>query len=249
MIHYHGAPVTPTSAAIALFQRRHACVSFAHPDQLSLVAEVCQSFMLDNGAFTVWKQGGTLDFDGYVEWVREWRRHPGFDFALIPDAIDGSERDNIGLLSKWRESGLWEYGVPVWHMHESLEHLQYLAKAHPRVALGSSGVYATVGTTDWWARMAEAMDALCDDRGRPPCKLHGLRMLNPTIFSQLPLSSADSTNVARNIGIDAAWDRAAYAPRSKSVRALVIADRIEHHASAATWQRTRGTDMNLELFG
>jgi hypothetical protein len=74
------------------------------------------------------------------------------------------------------------------------------------------------------------MDAICDEEGRPTCKLHGLRMLDPTIFSQLPFASADSTNVAQNIGIDQKW-RHAYAPVTKAARALVMADRIEHHAS------------------
>lgn len=251
MIHYHGAPITPQSVAIDLFKRRHACVSFAHDDQIALVADVCQSFMLDNGAFSHWKAGrGNIDVPEYAAWVNHWRRHPGFDFALIPDVIDGTEDDNDRMIAAYRNvGGDLAHDVPVWHLHESIARLQYLTRAYPRVALGSSGAFATIGNASWWERMGEAMDAICDADGRPPCKLHGLRMLNPTIFSQLPLSSADSTNVARNIGIDAAWDRAPYAPRSKSTRALILADRIEHHASAATWQRTNGTQMNLELIG
>lgn len=239
------------TAAQAILARRHACVSFANQGTMDHAAEVCQSFMLDNGAFSVWTAGkGEVDVAAYAEWVNHWRRHPGFDFALIPDVIDGTEDDNERIKAQYRNvGGDLTYDVPVWHLHESLKRLDYLSRAYPRVALGSSGVFATVGSSEWWGRMSEAMDQICDTEGRPRCKLHGLRMLNPTIFSQLPLSSADSTNVARNIGIDAAWDRAAYAPRSKSVRALVLADRIEHHGSAATWQRTRGAQMNMELLG
>ena len=76
------------------------------------------------------------------------------------------------------------------------------------------------------ARAREALAAICDDDGYPACRLHGLRMLNPAIFSQLPLASADSTNVARNIGIDAAW-RGTYRPRSKDLRAAILVERIE----------------------
>jgi hypothetical protein len=79
-----------------------------------------------------------------------------------------------------------------------------------------------VGTPDWWQRMGGAMDAICDEEGRPPCKLHGLRMLNPTVFSQLPLASADSTNVAQNHG----RERKRYALTSRDGR-LAIVDRIE----------------------
>lgn len=249
MIHYHGTDMNPSSVAVSFYATRHAMVSFARPMQIELVAEVCQSFTLDNGAFNAWTQnGGTVDVEAYADWVRQWERHPGFDWCVIPDVVDGTVEENDRMLARWFQVGM-RHGVPVWHMHEPLDRLRYLCHAYQRVALGSSGQYATVGDTAWWQRMSEAMDAICDDAGRPPCKLHGLRMLNPTVFSQLPLASADSTNVARNIGIDSKWDRAAYAPKSKSVRALILADRIERHASAATWQRTRGVTMNMELFG
>ena len=50
MIHYHGGPITPLEAALACWQGRHAMISFAASDQITLAAEVCQSFTLDNGA-------------------------------------------------------------------------------------------------------------------------------------------------------------------------------------------------------
>lgn len=252
MIHYHGSPLSgPNDVAIRFFKGRHAFVSFERPAQLEIVAEQCQSFALDNGAFFVWKRGAIADWDEYLRWALEWAKHPGCDFALIPDVIDGSERENDELVAWWYgESNLARrLGVPVWHLHESLERLMQIACSWPRVALGSSGDFADVGSFDWWQRIGEAMDAICDEQGRPPCKLHGLRMLDPTVFSQLPFASADSTNVARNIGIDSAWDNAPYAPKSLSDRALIIAGNVEMHPAAATWQRTFGHQHNLALFG
>ncbi|MFN9575232.1 MAG: hypothetical protein ACK53T_05575 [Planctomycetota bacterium] len=254
MIHYHGVPVTPTLAASRFLARRHACVSMAHPSQLPLVAEVCQSFILDNGAFSRWRAGdGRVDPVAFAEWVAPWMRHPAFDWCLIPDVIDGTEQDNDVMIAAFSDAasavGLsWSLCVPVWHMHESLDRLRYLSIAYQRVALGSSGDYATVGTDEWWHRMGEAMAVICDDDGRPRTKLHGLRMLNPTVFSQLPLASADSTNVARNMGIDKAW-RGPYAPLTPETRAAVLAERIETHASAARWSQRIGTQINLELVG
>ena len=90
------------------------------------------------------------------------------------------------------------------------------------------------GSTNWWVRMHRALEAICDS-GRPRCHLHGLRMLNPSIFARLPLASADSCNIARNIGIDKAW-RGTYAPSSKAWRGIVIAGRIEAHQSASEWR-------------
>jgi hypothetical protein len=50
MIHYHGGPCTPNTAGIALWERRHAMVSFARPNQIRLAAEICQSFAIGYGA-------------------------------------------------------------------------------------------------------------------------------------------------------------------------------------------------------
>jgi hypothetical protein len=245
VIHFHGGPITPLTVAQAVWKRRHAFVSYEYPDQIAFAAELCQSFAIDNGAFSVWKRGAVMDVKGYVQFVDEWKRHPGFDFALIPDVIDGDEAANDRMFSEYMMAGgELLTSVPVWHMHESYERLARLCRQFPRVALGSSGEWAEVGTRSWWQRMGGAFDFICDEDGRPPCKLHGLRMLNPTIFSQLPLASADSTNVAQNHG----RERKRYA-LSAAMGALAIVDRIEEHASAPRWTRTFGTEMNLDLVG
>lgn len=245
MIHYHGGPITPLNVATAVWTGRHAFVSFERPEQIALAAEVCQSFALDNGAFSVWRRGATLDVRGYIAWVQEWQQHPGCDWALAPDVIDGDEAANDALMRDYLDLLGTEIGVvPVWHLHESFDRLGTLCEFFPRVALGSSGAWADVGTPSWWQRMGAAMDAVCDDTGRPPCKLHGLRMLNPTVFSQLPLASADSTNVAQNHG----RERQRYA-LTPAMGALIIVDRIERHASAPRWMKTFGTEMNLDLVG
>lgn len=199
---------------------------------MGVVADVCQSFVFDNGAFTVWKQGGQLDVPGYIAWCEQWHRHPGFDWALIPDVIEGDEADNDALLADW--PGHIE-GVPVWHMHESIDRLVRLGNEWRVVALGSSGQWASPGTEPWWQRMSDAMGALCDENGRPPCRLHGLRMLDPTVFGQLPLASADSTNAAVNCGSLSRFGM--YLPPTAAQRAAVIAERIESHNSAPAWTK------------
>lgn len=245
MIHYHGGPITPLTVASAAWTARHAFVSFERPEQIALAAEICQSFALDNGAYSVWKRGAVLDVKGYVAWVEEWRRHPGFDWALIPDAIDGTEDENDRLFGQYMNAGGdLLASVPVWHLHESFKRLGRLCRTFPRVALGSSGEWAEVGTDDWWQRMGGAMDFICDEHGRPPCKLHGLRMLNPTVFSQLPLASADSTNVAQNH----ARERRLY-QLSPAMAGLKIVDRIEQHCCAPRWNKTYGVQFNMDLVG
>lgn len=233
MIHYHGLPVTPATAAAKLLSGRHAFVSFAHPEQLEVALEVCQSFAVDNGAFSRWGKGDPVkDWAPFYCFIREIKRIPGFDFAVIPDVIDGDEDENDALLAEWPHER--HLSAPVWHMHESIDRLVRMASEWPRVCLGSSGEYSAVGSDKWWNRIAQAMNAICDDEGLPICKIHGLRMLDPEVFTRLPFSSADSTNVGRNIGIDGKW-RGTYQPPDKDWRAAVMAARIESHNSAQRW--------------
>jgi hypothetical protein len=244
MIPYFGLPITPATAAARAIYSGHAFVCFAHADQLSLALEICQSLAVDNGAFPAWRRGEPIkDWRQYYEWVAELHRYPQFDFAVIPDVIDGTESDNDALLAEWSWKGRdLHVGAPVWHLHESLDRLERLAFEWPRICLGSSGEFAQIGTNQWWIRMAEAMDILCDKSGRPICKIHGLRMLDPDIFTHFPFASADSTNIARNIGIDSAW-RGTYQPEGamrsmvKESRAQIMRERTEAYQSPTFWIR------------
>ena len=114
------------------------------------------------------------------------------------------------------------------------ERLEMLVHDFPIVALGSSGEWPNPGTKKWWQRMNAAMGVACHENGRPKAKLHGLRMLDRSIFSQLPFSSADSTNVARN-----------YAMKGLGhVGAEMIAYKIENTQSLDRWNGIAG---NIEF--
>ena len=236
MIHYHGLPITPATCAVAAINGGHAFVSFRHPDQLTIALDCASSFALDNGAFSAWRSGKPVtDWSQYYEWVAELKLYPQFDFAVIPDVIDGDEKANDDLLKQWP----WIHanrsiGAPVWHLHESLDRLNRLSLGWPRVCLGSSGEYAQIGTQKWWNRMAEAMNTICNRDGLPSCKIHGLRMLDPKVYTQFPFASADSTNIGRNIGIDSAW-RGTYTPPTKESRATMMRMRIESLQAPTFW--------------
>lgn len=240
MIHYHGLPITPASVAAKVLKGKHALISYRHPEQLAIAVEVCQSWVLDNGAFTAWKSGDpTKDWSAFYKFADDCLKIPTCDWVLIPDVIDGNEKDNDVLLKEFPH----KLGVPVYHMHESLGRLERLVHTYERIALGSSGEYATVGDMKWKIRMAQMMNIICDEFGRPKTKLHGLRMLNWRIYTKYPLSSADSCNIGRNIGIDKNWARGSYLPPSKDVRAMVLAEIIENHQSAVTWERNEQLEL------
>ncbi len=183
MIAYHGGPFSDAMIATEVWRKHHAMVSFSRPEQIYIAAEHASTFALGNGAFSLWKVGQVRpDWTSYYRWMETWRSHPGFDFALIPDVIDGSESENDELLAEWP----FLDGVPVYHLHEPFDRLLRLANSYSRVALGSSGPYASTCTLRWWDRMHEILNLLCDETGRPFVKLHGLRMLAPAILEHVP---------------------------------------------------------------
>jgi len=235
VIPYIGLPITPDAVAIEAVKAGNAFVSFAHPGQLGLAVEVCKSFALDNGAFPAWRSGNPItDWAPFYAWAAEAMHIPHCDFAVVPDVIDGTEDDNDALVAAW-PFPKW-FGAPVWHMHESIYRLMVLAAEWPRICIGSSGEYAVVGNTKWWARITEAFRAICDNQGRPYCKVHGLRMLNPKVFTRLPLASADSTNIGRNVGVDKNWSSGVYLPMTKRGRAMVMRERLEAFNAPATFK-------------
>lgn len=193
VIHYHGTPITPASVLEDL-AGRHFCVSFASPRQVSTCHRIGQSVMLDNGAFTFWTKKKEPDWAAYMDWAEEWLTYPT-TWAVIPDVINGDERDNDDLLRIWEERSLPK-GFPVWHLHESLERLRELVERYSRVCFGSSGQYAEVNTPEWHLRASEAFDAIADDKGRVPW----VHMLRGMRFSGgvYPFASVDSTDIARN---------------------------------------------------
>lgn len=122
----------------------------------------------------------------------------------------------------------------MYHFNEPDERFIRLCHEFPRVCIGSMGEYDAKRPRACRAKLRDLIQHVVDKNGYPITKLHGLRMLNADIFRHIPLSSADSTNVARNIGIDKAWDKSAYAPASKETRAAVLVERIEAYNSASS---------------
>lgn len=226
MIHYHGTPITPRAKLLELAGRCF-CVSFAHPQDVRVCHEIGQSIMLDNGAFTQWRSRRSVNLPAYYEWCERWLAYRT-TWAVIPDVIEGTERENDRLVAAWP---FGDRGAPVWHMHEHIHRLLRLAEEWPRVCIGSSGDYRNVGDHEWRRRMAETMDSLCPD-GPAPTWLHMLRGMK-LAGGPYPFASADSTNIARNhAGVPT------LGMRPRSPRAM--ADRLDQSQSPAHWRERIG---------
>lgn len=229
MMHYHGTPITPRSVLHEL-SGRNFCVSFAAPHQVAECHRIGQSVMLDNGAFSVWKQGREMDWYAWWKWVHEWLPYRT-TWAVLPDVIDGTEMENDLLLSRFHDLG--DQGVPVWHLHESYDRLLRLINAYGRVCFGSSGVFATIGTDEWHRRVNDAFNALVDDFGKVPW-VHMLRGM-ALAGDQYPFASVDSTDIARN-----------HNRPQNGARAM--ADRWDAIQCPARWERREQEPLSLDAF-
>lgn len=178
----------------------------------------------DNSAFTAWRQGEPItDWNPYFKWCREWGNHPSFQWAIIPDVIDGTEAENDDLIQQWDRS-MWNpvyvEGVPVWHLHESLDRLERLVRRFKRVALGSSGDFSQPGNRKWRERMDDAFKVIAPN-GHPLAKIHGLRMMSPYLVERYPFASVDSTNIAQNSSL------LSEKPLNALQQMVLMSDRIE----------------------
>ena len=198
-VHYHGTPIWGNKGEVLAHavSNSGAFVSFARPDQIKQCLAHADSLGLDNGAFSAWKRGLVIDWFGkFYPWLMKYYFHEKVKFFIIPDDIEGSEEVNNNLINSVPVM-FKDKAVPVWHLHESLDKLDWLCNAFERVALGSSGDYATIRTKAWHRRMIQAFDLLHSKNHKT--KIHGLRMLDGRVLGNYPLTSADSTNLACNI--------------------------------------------------
>lgn len=202
--HYHGGPLWGGDELLkALYRDSGALVSYARPDQIKKIAAIKCKLVLDNGAFSTWRNGGNDNdqawwikhWEGYYDFVGEWLSR--IEWFIIPDVIEGTEQENDVLIEQV-PAWLMAKAVPVWHSDESIERFVRLCERFERVAIGCCGPHRSIRSAAWKNRMTEAFNAIYVDRNLT-VKIHGLRMLDGRALSQFPFDSADSTNVAINV--------------------------------------------------
>ena len=194
-IHYHGADINGLgpeckTQTLETLAGKFFCVSFAYPRQVKRCHEIGQGVMLDCGAFSFFTKGKGVDWEEYYKWIEPWLESPT-TWAVIPDVIDGAEDNNKSLVlgCKFPRHKM----APVWHLHESLDYLRWIADTHHRFCFGSSREYWQVGSDSWHRRISEAFEAIWD---RKPW-VHMLRGMQCSDM-QYPFGSVDSTDIARH---------------------------------------------------
>jgi len=233
MIHYHGTPLSGgIDQSVKFYKNRHALISYAtFKDTHTVITDVCQSFCIDNGAYSFWKSGEEVDWSEFYTWLKNWMSHPRFDFVLLPDVIGGTERDNNELVAGCRIPFDRKYQCcPVFHLGERLERLDFIWElGYRRVAIGSTPGFE-LKSINFWNEMRKIFEHICAN-GIPKFKVHGLRMLDIEIIEQFPFSSGDSTTATMQAIFDFKWDQYPYSPTTKAGRAALVADKMERAQS------------------
>lgn len=202
----HGTPVTP-ARLLRQLEGGSFCVSFCAPQQLERCMELLSAqslLLLDNGAFTKWRQHqGPIDRERFWDWTNNAQELCELAVAVIPDVIDGCERQN------WMEaayairtplSAFPERTMFIWHMNESIEQLVRAALLFNFVGIGSCAQFdVRKHPRAYLARLRHA-SAVIDHvelfYGRRPF-VHLMRGLG-ILHRAVRCDSADSCNVARN---------------------------------------------------
>lgn len=192
-LHYHGTPITPVTVLRTL-GGCHFCVSHADPRDCEEAHRIGQSVMLDNGAYSIWQQGGRLRLRKLFDWVSIWIGCPT-TWAVVPDTITGTIETNRYYISQWPFPK--NKSAAVWHLHEPLDWLIELIEQDWFITcFGSSAQYSVVGSDIWRARVAEAFDHIILKCGALP-RIHMLRGMRCAWYD-FPFYSVDSTDIARH---------------------------------------------------
>jgi hypothetical protein len=181
-------------------------VSYAYPEQLHDVGPLVPDngiLLLDNGAFTAWKQGREYDARGFWTWANAAQSVYPNAVAVIPDKIDGTEAENWQLAAEAIRGQLAEYperAMYVWHTNDSMAQLKKAAALFNFLAIGSC-LEHDIQThfpafIDRCRKASAFIDAVELATGRRPW-VHVMRGLGK--YHKFPrFDSADSSNVARN---------------------------------------------------
>jgi hypothetical protein len=145
------------------------------------------TIMLDSGAFTVWRQGGSIDLDAYIAFIK---RHRELITAYIcADVIPGeythaaAAEATYDNLQRMKDAGLSP--IPVFHRGESFDWLyRLLEDGEPRIALAPNSIRPKVylpWLEECWSRLQHQ-----------PIRLHALGLAASSSLQRFRWSSADS---------------------------------------------------------
>lgn len=144
-----------------------------------------REWVLDSGAFSVWKSGKTIDHGAFLdEAAKRLASDPQLVEVFALDVIGDPEASERNVEEAWRQ------GVPVtpcYHVGEPVELLRRYAATYPRIALSASSMMHAGN------RKKAAFVAACATEVWPKV-MHGFALTSLPIMSAAPMTTVDASS-------------------------------------------------------
>ncbi len=191
MIHYLCSPIYPRTLFDKVMPGRNALVSYYRNDQINLCEKVCNSILIDNGAYSYWNKGIIKNnWDNFYKWLETHPKRAGF---FIPDNIEGDPRINDFFIKECP----FKDGIPVFHSHDNLDKLEWIISDFKYMAISSS-YEKGIPNIELLQKLHNMMKIICDKDGYPKVKVHYLGSFNQNILGRYPFYSCDSSEFNRD---------------------------------------------------
>lgn len=162
--------------------------------------------MVDSGAFSLQRKGGTLDIRDYMSYLEK-----GIALGLIttyvtldeiprrfnsPAELERSAERSYANHQIMRQAGF--HPIPVFHMGERFYWLEkYFGDGEPYIGLSNNKKKFRKAHVQW---LDECFTALTDRHGVPLVKTHGFGITAHQLLVRYPWTTCDSTTWAKSAG-------------------------------------------------
>ena len=146
----------------------------------------CRNWMLDSGAYTVFKSGKTIDLDWYIGFALEQQNGPRPPVEIVALDVIGDGPASLRNAESMAAAGVKNL-VPVFHAGEDWQLLKAYCAEFPKVGIarGALGYHASKLALSW----VERVFALCW-----PHRFHSFGWLSEKLLMRYPFETADSSS-------------------------------------------------------
>lgn len=164
--------------------------------------------LIDSGAFTVHRKGGTVDIDAYIKWLND--NDEFIDYAIELDHIPGkwgtvrtSEQLEEGAKNSWKNYLYMiqyckspEKILPVFHQGENFKYLEQIVNFKinenyvPYICISGNKELTNKQREEWYARCYN----IIVNSNNPHVKVHCLGSATMSNVEKFPFTSMDATS-------------------------------------------------------
>lgn len=176
---------------------RPLLVSYAEKSQIQLISfGYSNDFLVDSGAFTVWKRGKSINIDSYCEFINEnekkFSRHVKGYFSL--DVIGGTMEENIYNFEYIKSNVVSPKKIiPVFHEMDDFSLMRYFYEGDSvLIGLSLTKSRGKSNAIEHLKKISSQFPSVCDGGS---AMYHGLGITNTTVLREMKslFYSVDST--------------------------------------------------------